>query len=285
MKRKKYAAFTIDVESFCDTDCISRSSHAINVDLLDGFDEYLQILDRHQIKGTLFTVGSLATRIPDKLKPHLLNGHRLALHNYEHLPPIQIPVEQFREQLQKSKQTLEELFQVPIEGFRAPFFSMDTQHLQVLRDLGFTYDSSHIRFRKARHTVPLDLSDFKEVRPGIFCNNNFFEFGLSHHKLFGHDYPVSGGGYVRLSNWQFIKTLIKQYLRKQDYYVFYLHPFELSKHKIPIPNDLKSYDRYYLKRGMRNYGKHIEQLINLLKKHNFEFVTFEELTQLLSHKS
>ena len=36
---------------------------------------------------------------------------------------------------------------------------------------------------------------------------------------------------------------------------------------------------------MRNYGKHIEQLINLLKKHNFEFVTFEELTQLLSHKS
>jgi len=284
MHHQKYAVFTMDVEAFCDTECVYNSSQKVEVDLLDGFDEYLKILDRHQIKSTLFTVGSLAPTIKDKLKKHIQNGHRLALHNYEHVPPAETPISLFQQKLSHMKSELEQLFDTEIQGFRAPFFSMDNQHLQVLKELGFTYDSSHLNFKKARHTVHLDLDHFQQLRHGVYYHDGFYEFSLSGHKIFGHNYPISGGGYVRLSNWQFIKAVITQYLRQKDFYVFYLHPFELSQEKIPIPKDLKSYDQFYLQKGIGTYGKHIEQLIQLLKKFGYQFVTFEELPNLIHSK-
>ena len=54
MLRQKYAVFTMDVEAFTDTECVSASSHKVSLDVLDGFDEYLKILDKYNIKSTLF---------------------------------------------------------------------------------------------------------------------------------------------------------------------------------------------------------------------------------------
>ena len=74
---------------------------------------------------------------------------------------------------------------------------------------------------------------YRELRPGIFRKGDFYEFSLSCQRLFGQNYPISGGGYVRLSNWSFVLPLLRSYLREQDFYVFYLHPFELSRQRKP----------------------------------------------------
>ena len=281
MSKTKYAVFTMDLEAFTDTECVSYSHTPVNVDLLDGFDEYIKILDRHDIKSTLFTVGKLAPKIADRLKQHIEHGHELALHSYKHVAPMDISAEKFREQTLKAKTLLRDLFGKDIKGFRAPFFSIDNERLEILKELGFTYDSSHLGFPKARHTVDIDLKKFKQIRDGFFYSNGFFEFGLSNQKIFGQPYPVSGGGYVRLSNWDFIKSVIWQYIKNNDCYVFYLHPFELTKQKIPFLKDLKLYDKYYLKAGIDSYGRHIEQIIRMLKKCGYTFVTFEELSERL----
>lgn len=278
---KKYAVFTMDVEPFTDTECVYHSNENIDVDLLDGFDEYIKILDKYNIKSTLFTVGNLAPKIADKIKTHLKNGHRLALHSYKHIAPMNVEPEKFRRKIKEAKEKLSSIFETEIEGFRAPCFSMDKERLQILKELGFRYDSSHLGFSKATHTVNLDLSDFNELRDGIFHNDGFFEFGLSRSKIFGQPYPISGGGYVRLSNWDFIKSIIKQYIKVNDYYVFYLHPFELTKQKIPFIKDLKSYDKFYIKYGIGTYAKKVEYIINMLQKSGYEFVTFEELSQIM----
>lgn len=285
MSKTKYAVFTMDVEAFTDTECVACSNTPVSVDLLDGFDEYLKILDRHGIKSTLFTVGKLAPKIADKLKFHIKNGHELALHSYKHVAPMDISANAFREQTAKAKKLIKDLFDLDIKGFRAPCFSMDNERLDILRELGFKYDSSHLGFSKARHTVDLNLSKFKELREGIFCDNGFFEFGLSKQKIFGQPYPISGGGYVRLSNWEFIKQLILKYIKQKDYYVFYLHPFELSHEKIPFLKDLKSYDKYYLKAGISSYAKHVEQIIIMLKNQGYKFVTFDELSDIMSKEA
>ncbi len=282
MSRKKYAVFTMDVEAFTDTECVYNSAENVEVDLLDGFDEYIKILDKYNIKSTLFTVGSLAPKIYDRLKSTIKNGHRLALHNYEHIAPMDISVEKFKEELIKAKEKLSKMFETEICGFRAPFFSLDNRRLEVLKELGFKYDSSHLGFLKARHTVDLDLAKFKEIRDGIFHNDGFFEFGMSKQKIFGQPYPISGGGYVRLSNWGFIKSVIRQHIEQNDYYVFYLHPFELTRQKIPFIRDLRAYDQYYLQHGITSYGRHIEQIIIMLQKCGYEFVTFEELSDILA---
>ena len=284
MKQKKYAVFTMDVESFADTECISASDIHVDVDIRDGLEEYLNILDSHEIKGTLFTVGDFAPKIADRLRHHIANGHALALHSLSHIPPMSISVEQFREETRRAKDRMKELFGIDVTGFRAPCFSMDKDRLNVLRELGFQYDSSHLDFSPARHTVKLNLDDFCTVRKGIFRNNGFYEFGISHEKVFGQAFPISGGGYVRLTPWSFIKTLISHNIRHNDYYVFYLHPFELTKEEIPVPKELKLYDQYYITQGIHSYKNRIEQIIKMLKKDNYEFVTFEQLVQIMNQE-
>ena len=281
MSHKKYAVFTMDVETFADTECISSSGIRVDVDLMDGLDEYIQILDKNHIKSTLFTVGDLAPRIVDRLQNYIGRGHNLAMHSYSHIAPMLVPVEQFRERTARAKEKMRNLFGVDVVGFRAPCFSMDKARLDVLQELGFRYDSSHLDYQLARHTVKLDLHNFQQLRDNIFRRNNFYEFGLSKEKLFGYPFPISGGGYVRLTNWGFIKAMIKHYIHQNDYYVFYLHPFELTKQKVPFLKELKSYDKYYIKQGIRAYGRRIERIIEMLKISGYEFVTFEQLVNIM----
>lgn len=285
MNQKKYAVFTMDVESFADTECISASGIRVDVDLMDGFDEYIKILDRHDIKSTLFTVGDLAPQIVDRLRPHIDGGHTMALHGYSHVAPMSVPLEQFREKTRRAKEKMRELFGKEIIGFRAPCFSMDKARLDILRELGFRYDSSHLDYLPARHTVKLDLQNFRQLRKGIFRREKFYEFGLSKEKVFGKPFPISGGGYVRLSNWGFIKTLIQSYIHRNNYYVFYLHPFELTREKVPFLKELKSYDQYYIKQGIQAYRRRIERIIQMLKKNGYEFVTFEQLVQIMDNEN
>lgn len=279
--KKKYAVFTMDVETFADTECISSSGIEVEVDLMDGMDEYLKILDRHGIKSTLFTVGELAPRIAERLRPHIAGGHTLALHSYAHIAPMSISVEQFREKIRRAKARMGELFGVDVVGFRAPCFSMDKERLNVLRELGFRYDSSHLDYLPARHTVKMNFNNYQQLRPNVFRKGNFYEFGLSKEKVFGQPFPISGGGYVRLSQWGFIKALIEHHIHHHDYYVFYLHPFELTKQKVPFLKELKAYDKYYIKQGIRTYSQRIEWIIQMLMKNGFEFVTFEQLVQVM----
>lgn len=284
MKRKKYAVFTMDVERFTDTECIQYSGAQVDADLMDGFDEYIKIMDRYGIKNTLFTIGDLAPHIADRLRPCIAAGHDLAMHSHTHVPPMAESVEHFREQTRRAKARMRELFGVEIKGFRAPCFSMDNARLEVLQELGFCYDSSYLNYQLARHAVGLDLQDYRQMRPSIFQRDGFYEFGLSTGKVLGMPFPVSGGGYTRLTPWFFIGPMIRHYIRKSDYYVFYLHPFELTQQKVPTVHNLKGYDRYYIRRGIRSYGKRVERIIRMLQKQNYEFVTFAQLTQILSRE-
>lgn len=282
MLKQKYAIFTMDVESFTDTECVAYSKEKVEVDVLDGFDEYIKILDSNGIKGTLFTVGNLAPKMANKLKDCIKNGHELALHNYEHTAPAEIETERFKNNILEAKTKLSKMFNTEISGFRAPYFSMDKKHLDIIKEVGFKYDSSYLDFLAARHTVSLDLNNYKKIAKNVYKSGNFLEFEIPKHKMFGFPYPISGGGYIRLGYWPFIKGLIKEYLQQNDYYVFYLHPFELTSQKIPILKDLKLYDKFYLNYGIKAYANHIQQLIVMLKDLGYEFITFNELAEKIN---
>lgn len=285
MKAEKFAVFTMDVESFTDTECVSRSSANIGIDLLDGFDEYIRILDKYNIKSTLFTVAALAPKMQDRLKRCIANGHRLALHSFEHSVTTDCSPQEFRKNMQHAKTSLSSLFNTEILGFRAPFFGIDDERINILKDLGFKYDSSHLGFAKARHSINPLFEGFKKLSDDIFCCEDFFEFGLSKEKVFGQPFPISGGGYLRLTNWEIMKSVVKRYIETHDYYVFYLHPFELTRQKIPNIPKLNIFDKIYLNVGIKTYGQHIEELILMLKESGYRFVTFEELSEIIATKN
>ena len=281
MKKKKYAVFTMDVECFTDTECIRNSGVQVDADLLDGFDEYMKLMDRYGIKNTLFTIGDLAEHIADRLRPCLAAGHDLAMHSYNHVPPRAEQLERFRDKTRQAKERMKELFGVEVSGYRAPCFSMDNDRLDVLRELGFRYDSSYLNYYPAYHARKLDMHGYRQLRPGIFAKDGFYEFGLSNGSFLGMPFPVSGGGYTRLTPWFFISGLLRRYVRSHDYYVFYIHPFELTRKKIPFIRQLKGYDQYYIRQGIRTYRRRVERIVRMLQRQNFEFVTFSQLVEIM----
>jgi len=276
--KDKYAFFTIDVERFADTECVYNTGVKIKQTMLDGLDRYIEMLEKHNIKATLFVLSDLAEEIVEKLKHYIQRGHKLALHGKNHAPLDTISNEQFEEQIVHARNKLEKMFGVPIVGYRAPCFSIDRDKLDILRRLGFVYDSSCIDFSAARHTTDVNMDDFKVSETGALEKKGFYEFGLSTQKVFGKNFPVSGGGYIRLSNWLFAQSLIHKYIKKNINYVFYLHPFEFSKERMPILKNLKAYDKYYLKYGKNSYPYKVECIIKKLKRFGFKFATFEEVS-------
>ncbi|MBE6946774.1 MAG: DUF3473 domain-containing protein [Ruminococcaceae bacterium] len=275
--KKKYAVFTIDVECFSDTGCISDMGVTPKEDMLDGLDEYIRLLERYNIKATMFTLCGAAERMKDNIAEYIRRGHKLALHGFDHTPLKFVDEQSFCERTQLAKKKLEDMFHVAIEGFRAPFFSLSTEQLNVLRKLGFKYDASYNQCSQARYAPHWELSNFDSELSGVYRNDKFYEFGLACQDILGQHIPLSGGGYTRLMNWALVKPVIKKYIKTHDYYVFYLHPFELSRKKVPKIKGLKSYDRYYLSQGVKTFPSRIVSIIEMLQEEGYEFVTFEEL--------
>lgn len=282
--REKFAVFTIDVETFSDTGCLYEAGIRVAEDMLDGLDEYIRILERYGIKATMFTVCEAAQIARDAIADYIRRGHKLAVHGLDHTAPLDMNDEQFWRQTKEAKAQLEEMFGVNVRGFRAPFFSLDNRKLEILRSLGFQYDASRTEFGGARHGGRMDMSDFAQLLAGMFRQNGFYECGISCQKMFGQMMPISGGGYTRLMNWMFLKPVIRKYLAMSDYYVFYLHPFELSRQTAPHIKGLKSYDRYYLTRGLSVFSDRIVSIIEMLKEEGYRFVTFEELVDIMESR-
>ena len=279
--KRKFAVFTMDLENLNDTGCIMNSELSFEEDMLDGLDEYVSILDKYNIKATFFAVCEAAQAVQGKLKNYLVNGHDLALHGFDHTAPMTMSCEEFKYKIAAAKKLLEEMFEVPIKGYRAPFFSLDNEHLSVLQDLGFKYDSSRFGYPKRDYAGHIDVSGFNKITENVFKKGDFFEFGMPCPKWMGIRTPISGGGYVRMSDLTFFLTTLYNYLTKNDYYVFYLHPFEVSKMRMPNTPNLKGYDQYYLRAGVKSFPRRIEKIIKVLKKLGYEFVTFEELSRHL----
>ena len=89
---------------------------------------------------------------------------------------------------------------------------------------------------------------------------------------------------MRLFNWAVMKAAIRRYLRTHDYYVFYLHPFELSRERVPAIPGLKGYDQFYLNYGHRRFAGKVEDIIQMLQSEGYAFVTFDELTDLIQQQ-
>lgn len=276
MKNKKYAFFTIDAESFKHTECIQKLGEIPPSNMLDGLDEYLLLLEKYDIRATLFFVLETALEIKDKVFEYIRRGHKIAVHGLNHTPPTDMSLNEFIDNTKLCKETLEKTFNQEIIGFRAPFFSLNDQQITALKQLGFKYDASKNNCALARHAGSISLKDYDKLENGIYKKDGFFEFPLVCHKFMGVQVPISGGGYIRLFPWKTMKRFIYSYLAKNNYYIFYLHPFELSKQNTPYYKKLNLYDKKYLTVGRRAFSQKIEQIILSLKKNDYVFSTMED---------
>ena len=185
---------TVDIEP--DVDGGNRSLVSVVPKLLDYFDD-------SGIKATFFTVSSLLEKHESLIK-EISKKHEIASHSHTHsvLNPVNASWE-----MKKSKDVFKE-FGFDVKGFRAPKFITTKKHFALLKEHGYSYDSSLARFFPGRY-ANFSISGKPYVKDGIseFPSPNFVwpsvNAGLSYLKLL---HPVS-------------KMFPKPYM-------FYLHPWE-----------------------------------------------------------
>lgn len=231
--------FTVDVEEwFTSTKLISIEDdrpYQAKSDIEENTQLLLKLLREYGIRGTFFFIQDIAERFPELVQSLLQEGHEIALHGINHNDLRTVANEEFTDALQQAKYFFQTQFSVSLKGYRAPYFSIHTQALSLLKQAGFCYDSSVVpclpipgwygTYRAPR--VPYQIgTDLHTIDP----RHAFVEFPMSVHPTFR--IPGLGGYYFRNLGFRFTTHLLKACLKQLNYAMFYIHPWELS-HSIP----------------------------------------------------
>ena len=105
----------------------------------------LEMFDEAGVKATFFTLGWVADKCPSLVREIVDQGHELASHGYEHKRATMQTQVEFREDIRRAKQMLEDLSGVEVRGYRAPSYSIGEENLWAFDELaaaGYRYSSS-----------------------------------------------------------------------------------------------------------------------------------------------
>ncbi len=110
-----------------------------------GVERILALLDGSGSTATFFVLGWIARQSPALVKRIADAGHEIGCHGDLHRRVFEMTLEEFREDLRKSRDSLQEIVGRRVTSFRAPEWSMRSAAnpaFAVLAEEGFTRDSS-----------------------------------------------------------------------------------------------------------------------------------------------
>jgi len=246
-------AMTIDVEDYFQVEAFASTIERNDWESLPrrverNTERLLQILGDGGVEATFFVLGWVAERHPDLVRRVVAAGHEVASHGSSHVRVDCQSPEEFRDDIRRSKQVLEDLAGVPVRGYRAPTFSIGGASKwahAILAEEGYRYSSSVYPLKHDLYGSPgAPRTAFAPI-PG------FIEVPLTTVRIFQIDVPAAGGGYFRLFPYRLTRWLLNRANRGSGSpAVFYLHPWEVDleqprQHQAP----LRSRVRHYLNLG------------------------------------
>ena len=221
----------------------------------------LDMLAKLDVHGTFFILGWVAERFPELVREIAAGGHELACHSHWHRLIYKLDPAEFREDTRCAKDTIEQIAGQPIYGYRAPTYSVTDRSvwaLEILTELGFSYDSSIFPIHHDRYGMPgAPRAPFRFQTP----SGPMTEFPITTFRLAGHNLPVGGGGYLRLLPWLYTSIGIKRVQEEGLPIVIYIHPWEIDPEQPRLPGRLSSRLRHYT-----NLSRTFERFQNVLQK-------------------
>ena len=188
----------------------------------------LELLERHEARGTFFVLGWIADRSPEIVRAIARAGHEIASHGWDHARVTSQTPEQFRASIRRSKKVLEDISGGPVWGFRAPNFSIVPGRewaLDLLVEEGYRYDSSLFPVRRPGYGYPSGSTDpYWIERP---CGG-LAEIPPTTLRWCGLRLPAAGGAYFRLLPYALVQAAFRQCERRGVPGTFYIHPWELD---------------------------------------------------------
>jgi polysaccharide deacetylase family protein (PEP-CTERM system associated) len=270
-------ALTIDVEDYFHVAAFARQidpktwdSYPLRVE--KNTNRILDLLGERGVKATCFVLGWVAERRPALVKRIQSFGHEIGCHGYAHQAIYDSTYEEFESDLCRAKAVIENITGRALKSYRAPSFSITSKTLWalgVLAEHGFEYDSSIFPIAHDLYGIPgahrfpyINVLDVEHV---------IKEFPPSTVRFCGTNFPIGGGGYLRLLPYGLTALAICRLNRdeKQPAMV-YLHPWEIDPEQPRVLASWMSRFRHY-----QNLESTEGKLIKLLE--TFSLSTMEEV--------
>ncbi len=241
---------TVDVEDYFHVsafDSVINPSEWNNIEPRVGKNTHrlIDLFNENNVKATFFTLGWVAKHCPDVVKRIVDEGHELASHGTNHRRNTTLTRDQVYEDIQESKDILEQTSGKEIIGYRAPSFSIDKTNeyvYDILVELGFKYSSSTYPITHDLYGVP-EWPRFAHKR-----KEGIVEIPIPTVENKDQNKGIGGGGYFRLYPYWLSKRRIEKYLKTTEQpYNFYFHPWEIDADQPRVENaPFKSKLRHYV---------------------------------------
>lgn len=237
-----------------------------------GTEKLLQLFEEHKVKATLFCLGWVAERNKKLIRECVAAGHEIACHGYAHLLAYKVGRKNFRKDIIKGKELVEDITGCEVKGFRAAGFSITNNTKWVFDEIvsaGFTYDSSIFPAGRAHGGFEKSpLSPYKIKTE----NGTLIEIPQSVIQVFNKKISLFGGGYLRISPLWLIRLGIIHLSNSNRPLIIYVHPREFDTDHPRLNLRFKRRFKSYI-----NINSTFPKITWLCK--NYNFITMYELTQ------
>ena len=231
----------------------------------------LDLLDSLNTKATFFVLGWIAEQNPKLIREIVSRGHEVASRGFYHRSLKNLTNEEFREDLRKTNQALENACGQKIVGYRSAEkldFEKDSWIFDVLAEEGFVYDASFLPTRKDAKNKRFSHqihANGKAIWAFPYSTRNF-GLGLL---------PIAGGNYFRQIPYTLMRSLVKNWTEKyEEPFTFYFHVWELDPEQ-PRINAASKFNQ------IRHYRK-LDKMEWIIKEilQKYEFTTVSEFLGL-----
>jgi len=247
------------------------SNYAYRLDA--NMDRIFSLLDKHSQKATFFCLGWVARKFPHVIKTIHNSGYEIATHSDKHQLAYEQKHDEFRQDLEDSINSIEDITGKKITSYRAPGFSLKNENrwvFDILIENGIKIDCSIFPAKRAHG----GFHEFGQAEPAVVCRNGreIKEFPINLYKVSGKHLIFSGGGYFRLLPY----WLIKQMMQKSGYVMTYFHPrdFDAGQPVIKNLSALRKLKSYY---GLKGALRKLDRLIS-----DFEFTDLKGADSLVN---
>ncbi|MHC1765383.1 MAG: polysaccharide deacetylase family protein [Verrucomicrobiia bacterium] len=235
-----------------------------------GLRTLLMLLEKANLKATMFWLGWAAERYSGLVQECHAAGHEIASHGYGHVLAYQVGRKAFREDALKAKEIIEDIVRAPVSGFRAPGFGITSEtpwaH-EVLAELQFKYDSSIFPARRGHGGY--SAAPVEPFRVETSCGL-IDEVPISVVSVLGRRLALFGGGYLRLAPLFLIRWGCRRLAKRGLPVVFYVHPREVDPDHPRLPLSFHRRFKCYV-----NLKSTYRKLENLCQAENMEFRTIK----------
>lgn len=274
---------SFDVEEYFQVEAASACGigpadwHAWEQRVAGAVERILQLLCDHAATATFFVLGWVARHQPDVVRGIARAGCEVASHGMTHTMLGRLQPPQLRRELLDSRTLLEDLAGQGVVGYRAPTFSVTHRTawaLDVLAEAGFEYDSSVFPVHHDRYGVPDAPSQTHWAVTA--AGTRLLEIPPLTYPAMGANWPVGGGGYLRLLPAAAAAAALRRQQRRGRAGMLYLHPWEIDPGQPVLP--MRRVSRWRHRVGL---GRTERKLRYLLERFRFASVR-ESLAALRS---